>query len=261
MRVRFSSKPHEANRRAAACDNATAVICPAGKKNPCQHPYDNVNYLRTEPCSFSWDWGPAFAPVGLWRPLYLQGYDSAVVRDITVVTTPQAAISQEDAEEEGVTIPRWGKRYGATQHPDAADEFDANDTSDSAVIARAFRRTDRELDLTTWDIEAIVYLDAGASDGGCGHRSVWNGAVTRRREFKPNAISLKTDSHEGEFGTQNPTGLLYNKIQSLYLLAKIISTQFAPARRAYISFCSSLCWSVSSCISLLSFFHADHLHV
>ncbi len=164
IRVHFSSKPREANRRAAACDNTTSVICPAGKKNPCQHPYDNVNYLRTEPCSFSWDWGPAFAPVGLWRPLYLQGYDSAVVRDITVVTTPQAAISQEDAEEEGVTIPRWGKRYGAAQHPDAADEFDANDTSDSAVIARAFRRTDRELDLTTWDIEAIVYLDAGVSD-------------------------------------------------------------------------------------------------
>jgi hypothetical protein len=35
---------------------------------------------------------------------------------------------------------------------------------------------------------------------------------------------LKADSHEGEFGTQNPAGLLYNKIQSLYLLAKIVST-------------------------------------
>jgi hypothetical protein len=28
-------------------------------------------------------------------------------------------------------------------------------------------------------------------------------------------------SHECEFGTQNPTGLLYNKIPSLYLLPKI----------------------------------------
>jgi beta-mannosidase len=165
IRVHFSSKPREANRRAAACDNATSLICPAGKKNPCQHPYDNVNYLRTEPCSFSWDWGPAFAPVGLWRPLYLQGYDSAVVRDITVVTTPQVAPFQEAAaDEDGVTVPRWGKRYDGAHHPDPADAFDPDDMSEPAVIARAFRRTDRELDLTTWDIEATVFLDAGVSD-------------------------------------------------------------------------------------------------
>ena len=54
---------------------------------------------------------------------------------------------------------------------------------------------------------------------GSGHRSVWNGAVTRRREFKPNAISLKTDSHECEFGTQNPTGLLYNTLFGVCAIA------------------------------------------
>jgi hypothetical protein len=56
---------------------------------------------------------------------------------------------------------------------------------------------------------------------GCAHNVVdRNGTITRCRECKPNTISLKTDSHECEFGTQNPTGLLCNKIQSLYLLAK-----------------------------------------
>jgi hypothetical protein len=170
IRVHFTSKPLEANRRAAVCDNATSVICPAGEKNPCQHPYDNVNYLRTEPCSFSWDWGPAYAPIGLWRTLYLQAYDSAVVRDITVVTTPHAAASagqqQEPPEEnKGITIPRWGKhRHRDSNRPDAADSFAPSDQSEAAVIARAFRRTDRELDTTTWDIEAAVFLDAGLSD-------------------------------------------------------------------------------------------------
>jgi hypothetical protein len=33
------------------------------------------------------------------------------------------------------------------------------------------------------------------------------------RETKPNTISLKTNSHVGEFGTRNPAGLLYNKIE------------------------------------------------
>ena len=77
--------------------------------------------------------------------------------------------------------------------------------------------------LTRAEAKAMA-LREGVDARGSGHCCVRNGTVTRRREFKPNAISLKTDSHEGEFGTQNPTGLLYNKIQSLYLLAKIIST-------------------------------------
>lgn len=74
IRVEFASKVVEANNRYEACiaDNASSIICPERITNPCQHGYDNVNYLCTEPCSFSWDWGPGFAPVGLWRPINIQ---------------------------------------------------------------------------------------------------------------------------------------------------------------------------------------------
>ncbi|XP_063918754.1 beta-mannosidase-like [Zophobas morio] len=34
----------------------------------------HVNYLRKIPASFSWDWGPAFPSVGIWKDIYLQGY-------------------------------------------------------------------------------------------------------------------------------------------------------------------------------------------
>ena len=60
--------------------------------------------------------------------------------------------------------------------------------------------------------------------GGAGIEVCGMAPLRGAESLNPNAISLKTDSHECEFGTQNPTGLLYNKIQSLYLLAKIIST-------------------------------------
>ena len=130
LRVAFKSKVSEANARAAACDNATSIICPPHAQPAVQHGFDNVNYLRTEPCSFSWDWGPGFAPVGLWRAIYIQGYDTAVVRDVTVVTTPHTA------------SPRLAKLQREAR-PDAVDGFAAHDTSDAARIARAFARTDR----------------------------------------------------------------------------------------------------------------------
>jgi beta-mannosidase len=37
--------------------------------------------------------GPAFAPVGIWRDIYLVGYSQPYMEDITVVTTPVAAPS------------------------------------------------------------------------------------------------------------------------------------------------------------------------
>tara|TARA_B110000208_G_scaffold175619_1_gene221343 strand:- start:558 stop:3725 length:3168 start_codon:yes stop_codon:yes gene_type:complete len=147
--VEFASKVIEATKRFEECDPTTSIICPNVTKNPVQHPFQNVGYLRTEPSSFSWDWGPAYAPVGLFRPIYLQAFDSAVVRDITVITTPYAV------SDTAIIADR------IAANPDPADTFASNDTSEEAAIARAFKRTDRELDTTTWDVALSVYVDVG----------------------------------------------------------------------------------------------------
>ena len=144
IRVDFVSKVLEAAKRAKACNVSTSITCPSGARNSVQHGFDNQNYLRTEPCSFSWDWGPGFAPVGLWRPIYLQAYDTAIVRDITVVTTP----------------------HKRTPSALSTPLFDVNDLSAEAVINRAFSRTDHSINTNTWDAAVSVFLDAGVSDAG-----------------------------------------------------------------------------------------------
>lgn len=57
--VRFRSKVVEAAKAMEVCSPAEDVNCPIRTRPFCQHGFDNVNYLRTEQCSFSWDWGPA----------------------------------------------------------------------------------------------------------------------------------------------------------------------------------------------------------
>lgn len=37
------------------------------------------NYVRKEQCSYAWDWGPCFMPQGIWRPIKLVAWTSAVV--------------------------------------------------------------------------------------------------------------------------------------------------------------------------------------
>ena len=147
--VAFRSKPRVANASYAACLPATSQICPQKLTTPAQHGFDNANYMRTEPCSFSWDWGPGFAPVGIWRALFVRAFDGAVVRDVTVVTTPRAS-----------------GQHAGNSDGDGGGEGDPTtknaSVSEAAMIARAFRRTDGALDLGTWDATFTVYVFAAA---------------------------------------------------------------------------------------------------
>ncbi|EJT98813.1 glycoside hydrolase [Dacryopinax primogenitus] len=36
----------------------------------------NRMYIRKKQCDFGWDWGPAYAPQGVWRPVYMVGLTS-----------------------------------------------------------------------------------------------------------------------------------------------------------------------------------------
>ncbi|XP_054164237.1 beta-mannosidase-like [Oppia nitens] len=46
------------------------------------------HFIRKMPSSYSWDWGPAFPTVGIWKSIGIEANDKAIIRDITVVTTP-----------------------------------------------------------------------------------------------------------------------------------------------------------------------------
>jgi beta-mannosidase len=51
----------------------------------------NRNFVRKEQCSFSWDWGPCFNPQGIWQPIRLVAYSTAVLDNIAVQVTPHSS--------------------------------------------------------------------------------------------------------------------------------------------------------------------------
>ncbi|CAB4035011.1 beta-mannosidase-like isoform X1 [Paramuricea clavata] len=51
-----------------------------------QHGECHVNLIRKKQCSFSWDWGPAFASQGIWKNISIQAFDSALIKDVLVNT-------------------------------------------------------------------------------------------------------------------------------------------------------------------------------
>ena len=78
--VHFASKPLVANETFHQCKIETSEICPSHILGPAFDGFNQVSFIRTEPCSFAWDWGPAFSPVGIWRELYIDAYNYAVVK-------------------------------------------------------------------------------------------------------------------------------------------------------------------------------------
>jgi hypothetical protein len=76
---------------ALAFNASCSGFCPSSNWGPelNRSSYDQAfNYIRKPGCHFGWDFAPNFATSGIWRKLYLRGFNSAILDDVTVVTTP-----------------------------------------------------------------------------------------------------------------------------------------------------------------------------
>ncbi|CAK1550482.1 unnamed protein product [Leptosia nina] len=75
--VRFMSPLEAANARSEK--HFTAPQCvPQEYHGEC-----HANQLRKMQASFSWDWGPAFPSVGLWKNVSIEFYNGAIIRTVT----------------------------------------------------------------------------------------------------------------------------------------------------------------------------------
>ena len=63
-----------------------------------QAPFNSIrSYARKAQCSFGWDWGPKYPTSGLWRDVYILGYDKIKIDHIFA---KQLSVSNEKAEVE-----------------------------------------------------------------------------------------------------------------------------------------------------------------
>ncbi|XP_064649929.1 beta-mannosidase-like [Lineus longissimus] len=72
---------------AAEQAKAHAYPIPPADRNPCEHSEKYHQFIRTRQSAFSWDWGPAFPTVGIWKPIYIDGYTEARIGEVTVATS------------------------------------------------------------------------------------------------------------------------------------------------------------------------------
>ncbi|XP_025081545.1 beta-mannosidase-like isoform X2 [Pomacea canaliculata] len=80
IKVVFESAVGFAAKQAQKIPYTIPPECPSQVQNGQCH----VNLIRKEQCSFSWDWGPSFPTQGIWKPIYLVAFNSAVIEDATV---------------------------------------------------------------------------------------------------------------------------------------------------------------------------------
>ncbi|XP_061843640.1 beta-mannosidase [Nerophis lumbriciformis] len=78
------------NRRKAHSAYRVPPECPPDvQKGQC-----HVNFIRKEQSSFSWDWGPSFPTMGLWKGVRLEAFDAVRLVRFSAVPLRNASLSQ-----------------------------------------------------------------------------------------------------------------------------------------------------------------------
>ncbi|KAF9954218.1 hypothetical protein BGZ72_004753 [Mortierella alpina] len=85
LQIQFEDAVHFAKERAGAYPYYVPDMF---NMSAAQHGFPRRNFIRKEQCSFSWDWGPAFAPCGIWRPISLRLDEQGIfVKNWNLVTS------------------------------------------------------------------------------------------------------------------------------------------------------------------------------
>ncbi|XP_036372734.1 beta-mannosidase [Megalops cyprinoides] len=78
----------------------TSYPVPPDCPPPVQKGECHVNFIRKAQNSFSWDWGPSFPSLGLWRGVRLEAYDALRLLYLTATPARDAGLSQWSVEVE-----------------------------------------------------------------------------------------------------------------------------------------------------------------
>ncbi|XP_053192231.1 beta-mannosidase [Scomber japonicus] len=91
LKVSFTSPVHYASeRRKAHSAYRVPPECPPDvQKGEC-----HVNFIRKEQSSFSWDWGPSFPTMGLWKGVQLEAFDVLHLIQSSSVALYNVSVSQ-----------------------------------------------------------------------------------------------------------------------------------------------------------------------
>ncbi|XP_072313813.1 beta-mannosidase [Eucyclogobius newberryi] len=96
LEVNLTSPVHYAEERSKQWSYRVPPECPPNvQKGQC-----HVNFIRKEQCSFSWDWGPSFPTMGLWKGVRLEAFDQFQIIQVSAVPLYNSSTSQWTVEVE-----------------------------------------------------------------------------------------------------------------------------------------------------------------
>lgn len=82
LRILFLSPVTYAEEQAKKYPYKVPPDCPP----PVQNGECHFNFIRKEAASFSWDWGPSFPSMGIWKNITLEAYEGSVLRYVNTDT-------------------------------------------------------------------------------------------------------------------------------------------------------------------------------
>ncbi|CAL8069241.1 unnamed protein product [Orchesella dallaii] len=95
LRVAFRSPVEYANTKFREHNQTYGYQVLPASLVPALRGENRVQMIRKMPASFSWDWGPSYPNSGIWKSIYIQGHNGAIIRDVMIFSTPSKPIPDE----------------------------------------------------------------------------------------------------------------------------------------------------------------------
>ncbi|CAL8069239.1 unnamed protein product [Orchesella dallaii] len=56
---------------------------------------NQAQMIRKMQAAFSWDWGPSYPNSGIWKNIYIEAYNGAIIRDVMIFSEPNQSVPDE----------------------------------------------------------------------------------------------------------------------------------------------------------------------
>ncbi|CAG9813016.1 unnamed protein product [Phaedon cochleariae] len=85
----------------------------------------HANMIRKMQASFSWDWGPAFPSVGIWKNIYIESYDESAIRYVVADVTDSPSDDSWDLNIDTYLMNNWNltQVFNVTEQPNSYGEI------------------------------------------------------------------------------------------------------------------------------------------
>ena len=152
LTIAFESPVHYAKSKYLDHVREKGYIVPPVCANESQRGECHPNFIRKMQCSFSWDWGPAFPSIGVWKSVHVEAVEIAALRSVQASTIYNDVTKRWSIDTQAIIESRSGVTITIDYYLDDKQIGSVSTTRSASaeIIYKIGRQLNLDFDVELW---------------------------------------------------------------------------------------------------------------